>query len=159
LTDANAATKIVRQYLAGTFRFRLADGDARGSWVFVEDVVAGMIAAAEHGTRGAVYTLTGENASLREFLRVLDEVSGRRRTVVALPGGVARGAAGVMQALTIFGIAPPITREWVDLFLLDWPSTSDAAARDLDYTPRSLRAGLAATVEWLRAGRPLWVTS
>jgi farnesol dehydrogenase len=156
LTDANAVTRLVRQYLAGTFRFRLADGGVRGSWVHVDDVVTGMLAAAERGTGGAAYTLGGENASLETFLDTLAGVAGTRRTVTPLPPGLARAAAGVMQVPGIFGIAPPITRDWVDLFLLDWPSDSSAATRDLDYRPRDLRSGLADTVAWLRAGRPAW---
>lgn len=156
LTDANAVTRIVRQFLAGTFRFRLADGGARGNWVHVDDVVTGMMAGAVRGTRGAVYTLGGENASLEQFLDTLAEVAGTRRAVAALPPGVARAAAGAMRALGIFGITAPITRDWVDLFLLDWPSDSSAATRDLDYRPRDLRTGLADTVAWLRAGRPPW---
>jgi NAD+-dependent farnesol dehydrogenase len=156
LTEANAVTRIVRQYLAGTFRLRLADGGVRGNWVHVDDVVSGMIAAAERGARGAVYTLGGTNASLETFLETLADVAGMHRTVVALPPGLARAAAGAMRALGIFGIAPPITRDWVDLFLLDWPSDSQAAAHDLGYQPRDLRTGLADTVAWLRAGRPLW---
>jgi nucleoside-diphosphate-sugar epimerase len=156
LTDANAATRLVRQYLAGVFRFRLADGDARGSWVYVDDVVSGMVAAAERGWRGAAYTLGGENASLGTLLEVLADVSGRRRTVLPLPATLARGVAGATTAMAIFGIAPPITRDWVDLFLLDWPSDSHAATHDLGYQHRSLHDGLTATVAWLRAGRPLW---
>jgi farnesol dehydrogenase len=156
LTEANAVTKLVRQYMAGLFRFRLADGDARGSWVYVDDVVDGMVAAAARGTTGRAYTLGGENASLRDFLRVLADVTGGGRVVVPLPPALARGGAALMEALTIFGVAPPITREWVDLFLLDWPSDSEAAARDFGYRARGLREGLAATVAWLRTGRPLW---
>ena len=159
LTEANTVTRIVQQYLAGTFRVRLADGDVRGSWVYVDDVVSGLTAAAARGRRGSAYTLTGGNASMREFLDVLAEVSGRQRRVAALSPGLARAAADAMETLAIFGIAPPITREWVELFLLDWPSESDAAARDLAVETRSLRDGLAATVAWLRAGRPLWGTS
>jgi nucleoside-diphosphate-sugar epimerase len=156
LTDANAATKLIRQYLAGVFRFRLADGDARGNWVYVDDVVTGMMATAERGAPGGAYTLGGENASLGTFLNVLAEVSGSRRTVIALPRGLAQAVASALQIVGIFGVAPPITRDWVDLFLLDWPSNSETATRDLGYQPRTLRDGLAATVAWLRAGRPLW---
>jgi nucleoside-diphosphate-sugar epimerase len=159
LTDANAVTKLIRQYLAGTFRLRISDGDARGNWVHVGDVVTGMIAAAGRGTRGTAYTLGGENASLLRFLEILGDVSGQRRGVLALPPGLARGIAEAMTTMAIFGIAPPITRDWVDLFLLDWPSDSQAATRDLGYRPRDLREGLADTVAWLRAGRPLWAAT
>ena len=159
LTTANAVTRIARLYRAGLFRTRLADGDARGNYVHIEDLVSGMMAAAAHGVAGDAYMLGGEDATFREFLAALSAITGHSRVVLALPPVFARAAAGTFEALTIFGIAPPITREWVNLYLLDWPSSSEHARSVLEYTPRSLREGLAHTVAWLEAGCPLWTNS
>lgn len=159
LTTANAVTRIVRLYRAGLFRTRLADGDARGNYVHVEDLVSGMMAAAARGVAGDAYTLGGENATFREFLGTLGGITGHSRIVLALAPVFARAAAGTFEGLTIFGIAPPITREWVNLYLLDWPSSSEHARSVLGYAPRSLREGLAHTVAWLEAGCPLWAKS
>jgi farnesol dehydrogenase len=145
-------------YLRGLFRVRLADGGARGNYAYVEDVVDGIVRAARHGQPGAVYTLGGENATFDEVLATLAAVTGRGNLVLALPLAVARGVGRLAEMAARFGIRPPITREWVSLFALDWPSSSDAAERDLGYTPRSLRDGIELTVRWLASGRDPWHT-
>lgn len=156
LTTANAVTRIVQLYRRGVFRARLADGDARGNYVHVDDLVTGMLAAAARGKRGDAYTLGGEDATFQAFLDALAAATGKRRVVVSLPPAVALTVAGLFRALAIFGVDPPITKEWVHLYLLDWPSSSDRARSALGYTPRSLRDGLADTVTWIEAGCPLW---
>jgi nucleoside-diphosphate-sugar epimerase len=156
LTEANAVTRIIDHYRRGLFRFRLRDGDARGNYVLVDDVVDGMIRAARHGSPERAYTLGGENASIREFLATVDEVTGSRRVVAQLPLGIAKGVARVMETAALFGRKPMITRDWVELFATDWPSSSDLAAQDLGYTPRSLKHGIRRTVEWLTSGSRTW---
>jgi NAD+-dependent farnesol dehydrogenase len=158
LTTANAVTRIAQLYRRGLFRARLADGDARGNYVHVDDLVTGMMAAAARGAPGDAYTLGGDDATFREFLDALATITRRSRVVVSLPPAIALTMAGLFRALTIFGVDPPITQEWVHLYLLDWPSSSDHAHSVLGYTPRSLRDGLASTVAWLEAGCPLWTT-
>lgn len=156
LTEANAVTRLLRLYRAGLFRFRLADRGARGSWVHVDDVVGGMIAAAARGRRGVAYILGGENASLAELLAIAGSVIGSERVVFSLPAALARAVGRAVEVFGMFGVTPPITRNWVDLFLLDWPSSSDRAREDFGYAPRGLRDGVRQTVAWLAAGRPLW---
>jgi nucleoside-diphosphate-sugar epimerase len=157
-SDANAVTRIVDLYRRGLFRVRLADGGARGNYSYVEDVVDGIVRAARHGQPGAAYTLGGENATFDEVLATLAAVTGRGNLVLALPLAVARGVGRLAEMAARFGIRPPITREWVSLFALDWPSSSEAAERDLGYAPRSLRDGIELTVHWLASGRDPWHT-
>jgi farnesol dehydrogenase len=156
MTEANAVTRIIDLYRRGLFRLRLDDGDARGNYVFVDDVVEGMILAARHGTPGMAYTLGGENASMSGFLATITRVTGSRHAVARLPIPVARGVARLMEAAAMFGLSPLITRDWVELFATDWPSSSTTSERDLGYRPRPLAEGVRLTVEWLRAGNPLW---
>ena len=158
LSGANAVTRIVDLYRRGLFRVRLADRGARGNYAYVEDVVDGIVRAARHGQPGAAYTLGGENATFDEVLATLATVTGRGTLVLALPLAVARGIGRLAEMAARFGIRPPITREWVSLFALDWPSSSEAAERDLDYAPRSLRDGVELTVRWLASGRDPWLT-
>ncbi len=156
LTESNAVTRIVDLYRRGLFRVRLADGGARGNYVHVDDVVEGMLRAAERGSSGMAYTLGGENASIAELLATVAVATGRHARVLALPLAVARGVATFAKMGTWFGFRPPITPEWVSLFALDWPSSSEAARRDLGYAPRSLRDGLEQTVRWLDSEEDAW---
>jgi nucleoside-diphosphate-sugar epimerase len=156
LTPANSVTLLIDQYRRGLFRTRLADGDARANWVFVGDVVEGMLGAARAGGAGVAYTLGGANLSVRQFLGVVATVTGRPRVVVPLPIPLARAVAGIAEFAARLGGTPFITRDWVDLFARDWPSSSAPAERDLGYTPRPLRDGIAATVQWLEHGGDPW---
>ena len=156
LTQANSVTLLMDQYRRGLFRTRLADGGARANWVFVGDVVEGLLRAASAGRAGAAYMLGGANLSVAEFLRVVADVTGRARIVVPLPIPFARLVAGIAETAARFGGTPFITRDWVDLFARDWPSSSALAERDLSYAPRPLRDGIAATVRWLESGADPW---
>jgi nucleoside-diphosphate-sugar epimerase len=156
LTQANSVTLLIDQYRRGLFRVRLADGGARANWVFVGDVIAGLLLAAGAGRAGAAYTLGGANLSVAEFLALVAEVTGRRRVVLPLPLALARGIAGMAELAARLGGTPFITREWVNLFARDWPSSSALAERDLGYAPHPLRDGVAATVRWLETGRDPW---
>jgi farnesol dehydrogenase len=153
LTEANALTRVVAQYLAGRFRVRLADGDALGNYVHVADVAAGIRQAAERGRPAAHYLLGGENASFREFLDLVAEVSGVRRHVVPLPRRLAVTAAGAAEVWGWLGGAAPITRDWVETLLEDRRGDVGAARADLGYEPRPLRQGIAETIAWLRSRR------
>jgi nucleoside-diphosphate-sugar epimerase len=51
------------------------------------------------------------------------------------------------------GGSAPITRGWIRIFLEDRRVDIEPARRDLGYRPRSLRAGLAATIRWLEGNR------
>lgn len=156
LSESNAVTRIAHLYRRGLFRVRLADGGARGNYVYVADVVDGIVRAASRGSVGAAYTLGGENASVEELLMTLAAISGRGVRVVALPLAIARGIGRLAETAARFGMRPTITREWVSLLALDWPSSSEAAARALGYAPRGLREGMEITLRWLMDARDPW---
>ena len=156
LTQANSATLMMAQYRRGTFRVCLADGGARANWVFVKDVVAGMVAAADARHNGGVFTLAGENASVATLLGILGEFTGRRRLVFPISLGTARVVAALSTQSARLGATPIITRDWVDLLARDWPSFVDPATRALGYRPRSLADGVRETVAWLESGSSPW---
>ncbi|MBI2402094.1 MAG: NAD-dependent epimerase/dehydratase family protein [Gemmatimonadetes bacterium] len=148
LTPANSVTRIIALYRRGLFRLRIADGGARANYVYVDDVVDGLLAAAERGARGAVYLLGGENLSLEELTTLIAEVTGRRHGLWPVPRAIARLVGAACELGGRLGIEPMITRQWVTILTADRPISSDAAVRELAYHPRSARDGIAATVAW-----------
>ena len=76
--------------------------------------------------------------------------------MVPLPIPLARLVAGIAELTARLGATPFITRDWVNLFARDWPSSSAPAERDLGYAPRPLRDGITATVRWLERGGEPW---
>ncbi len=153
---ANAVTRLIDLYRRGLFRATLATGSAHGNYVFVEDVIDGIILAAQSGRSGTAYLLGGEDATMDEFLDAIGDAIGKRRRVIPLPLPVARAVAASAEFLGRIGIEPLITRDWVTLFATDWPSDSARARDDFGYAPRGIREGIATTIQWLEQGRPPW---
>jgi len=151
LNPANSATRVIALYRRGLFRVRIADQGARANYVYVDDVVNGLLQAAECGARGAAYVLGGENLTISQLLDLVAQVTGRRHRVVAAPQAAARAVAWACELAGRLGLEPLITRDWVDVLTQDRPMSSERAEAELGYRPRGAREGIAATVAWLEA--------
>ena len=127
--------------------------EARANYVYVDDVVDGLLRAAERGTTGTAYLIGGENLTVADLLNLVGEACGRQHATLPLPRTAVRFVAGLAELGGLVGLTPPITRDWVDLLTEDRPMSWALAERELGYTPRSAREGVAATVAWL-AGAP-----
>lgn len=154
LTEGNSASLLIDQYDRGQVPFLLNLGRNVGNWVFIDDVVQGHLLAMEKGRIGQRYLLGGENASLKQFFRLVDQVTGRRHFQVP----VFRFSALVFawfqkKRAEWFGIYPQITPGWVRMFLVDWAYSSEKAQRELGYRPTPLAEGLKITYEWLQRVR------
>lgn len=154
LSQANSVTRVIDLYRRGRFRLRLADGGARGNYVYIEDVIDGLLAAARSGRPGATYILGGENATLEQLLGHVSETTGRRHRVISVPLPLARIVALGAEFIANLGTTPFISREWVRLLAYDWPESCDTAIKELELRMTPLAEGVRATVQWLAAGRP-----
>jgi len=154
LTEGNSVTLLVDQYDRGKMPFLLNFGRNVGNWVYVDDVVQGHLLAMEKGRGGQRYILGGENASLREFFRLIDRISGKHHWQIPLwrywPLVV---AYALKKRADWLGIYPPITPGWVRLFCADWAYSSQKAEQELGYRPTPLEVGLRRTYEWLERVR------
>jgi UDP-glucose 4-epimerase len=121
-----AFNRLARAALTGSEFPLYGDGGQRRDFTFVEDAVAGTLAAAEHGHVGGVYNLGGGSAaSMADAIGLVEELTGRDVALQRRP--VQRGDVRVTGADT--------TR----------------ARRDLGFDPRhTLRDGLMAELEWLQ---------
>jgi nucleoside-diphosphate-sugar epimerase len=121
---------------------------SRFSYVYVDDVVDGLLAAGERGQIGETYLLTGEPASVNEFAERATALAGTRPPWLRFPTPLAR-ATGVLLDLLArpTGLRFPISRETVATASGDdWLHTHVRATRDLGYAARSLDQGLPLTV-------------
>lgn len=109
-----------------------AGGEASRDFIFVDDIVRGLIACATRGVGGDVYNLaTGRETSIRELATTINELTGNRAPVRLLP-----------------------RRDW-DHSGRRFGST-EKSERELDFRAEtSLRPGLEKTVEWTRRNLPL----
>ncbi|HZZ26467.1 MAG TPA: NAD-dependent epimerase/dehydratase family protein [Pirellulales bacterium] len=150
LTEGNSISRLIDMYDRGKFPFLLGGGRNIGNWVFVEDVVQGLILAMEQGRVGEKYLLGGENASLKEFFALVDKISGRRQFQITIRRPAAMVYAWLQkQRAQWFGVYPQITPDWVRLFLADWAYSSAKAQRELGYRITPLEEAVRKTYDWL----------
>ncbi len=151
--DANGTTRLAAMYLKGTFRFRLNDGGVRANYVHVDDVVEGILLAAEHGRSGCAYMLGGQNATLQEYLHLISRQTGVRRRVWAVEPQVMVPVANLCKLWGRLGGRTSLTPGWLNNFLEDRPADISDAVRDLGYRPRGLNEGLTETLAWLTSNK------
>lgn len=154
LSEGNALAQLINDYDRGRFPFLLNRGTNIGNYVLVDDAARGHLLALERGRIGERYIIGSENATLGEFFRLIDKVTGRGHFKIPLlyfwPLVVAYGQKG---AARLFGIYPRITPGWVRTFIVDWAYSCDKARRELGYDPVPLEEGLARTCRWLAQTR------
>lgn len=123
------------------------------SYVHVDDVAEGIVAAAERGRLGETYVLSGEHARLDDFARRTAALAGRRPPPFRFPGPLLRLSATLMDVISrATGFRSSINRENVEMVNgWRWLHSYDKATRDLGWIPRSLDEGLPETIAWLRA--------
>jgi len=147
-TEGNLVGAMIDQYRAGKFPGLLGSGEQRWGFAFNADVVAAHLAALERGKSGEDYLLGGDNRSLNDFFRLLENISGVRHPVRHLPfvAGKMVGAVEVARA-RLFGHQPQLTPGVVEVFKHDWVYSSAKAARELGYQVTRLEEGLRKTLE------------
>ncbi|NJL95008.1 MAG: NAD-dependent epimerase/dehydratase family protein [Anaerolineae bacterium] len=119
------------------------------NWVDVRDVARGLILAAQQGAPGELYLLGGHYCSMRDFLKLTENVLGRRYRAILLPYPVAWVLAqGLGLAARAFNIAPALTPYSLRT-IRDNPNIShQKASAALGYAPRPLTETLRDALTW-----------
>lgn len=126
----------------------IGDGQALTHWTYVDDIVQGLVLAAERGRRGEVYILAGSRwCTMQEFVETLADVLGAPRPRRHIPVPAARIITGVAElparllGRTLAGL--------VESFLANRAFDISKARRELAYSPRvELEEGVRRTVRW-----------
>jgi farnesol dehydrogenase len=151
MSEGNSVTRMIDLYDQGKFPFLLNQGLNVGNYVFVEDVVQGLILAMEKGTIGERYILGGENVSLKNFFDLIDEWGGKNHLRWNIPSKLALLYSRLEQKKAEWlGLYPLVTPGWVETFLQDWVYSSAKAERELGYKITPFKEGIRVTLEWLR---------
>ena len=140
---------VVRRRLPGLLR-----DPAWFSYVHVDDVVEGLIAAAERGTLGATYVLSGEAATINDVAERAAAIAGVRPPPLRLPVALAAATGVVLDVISrVTRLKFPMSREGVAVAAHGrWLHSHERATRELGWHPRSLAEGLPETVAWLKTG-------
>ena len=152
MTEGNLVVRGIVEGLHGRLPALVGEPQRRWSYVHVDDVALGVVAALEKAPRGGRYVLAGDNVSLGDLYRTVEELSGVKMPRRWLPKGVAKTMGALMKAWSrLFGGTPKLTPDLVEVCHHDWSYSSATAERALGYTHRSVREGLRETLDWLRA--------
>ncbi|MGI8506819.1 MAG: NAD-dependent epimerase/dehydratase family protein [Solirubrobacteraceae bacterium] len=144
----------------GTARFLLAFLDGRlkvfvqtnVSLVDIADCAEGHLLAAERGTPGERYLLSGITMTITEALALAAEVAGvqRRPRLVPRPAAIA-AAYAVEHACRLAHRRPPVCREMVKTLLHGHRYDGSRAARELGVQYTSPSETLRRTVQWAQS--------
>jgi len=144
--------KLIKAICSGRF-IMATRGRGCQTPVHVNDLVKGILLAAEKGQGGEVYHLAGaEVLTVRNMLREIAAACGTRMPRIYLPALPARLAALLLDV--IFGLRrrePPLGRSKLSFFIDSKPLSIDKARRDLGYAPEvSFKIGIENAVSWYR---------
>ncbi len=154
LSESNGVTKMIKQYIEGSWRLIPGNGESSGNYVFVEDVVTGHLLAMEKGKPGERYVLGGENISYNQLFQYTREASGVQKKLYKIPLWVMLITASIMAGISkITGKAPLIVPNLVRKFNHNWIVSSEKATRDLGYEPMGAREGISKTVTWVKSNK------
>lgn len=123
------------------------------SFVGVDDVVSGTVAAMERGTAGEHYLLAGENLRYDEALDVIAAEIDGHAPLAQVPPGAVRAAGPVVGVVNrVLGTRMfPFDGEMARLSTRELFYSPRKAQRELDYDYRPLSALVPAAWEWFRA--------
>ena len=110
------------------------------NFVDVRDVATGLVLAMEKGRVGHRYLLGGSCMSLKQVLELMMVVSGRRKLLIPVPGGIAEFTARVLEwkSNVLTRREPTATVEGVRIARRATALSADKARRELGYVPRPI---------------------
>ena len=125
--------------------------------IYVDDVVAGALAAARRGRIGEAYLLCGsEVMTLKRFYGEFARMLGRK-WIPSVPAWLATMLVAVMESWSSLTHRPPLfSRSTLRSNIMQASYDGDKAGQELGFIPRiSLQAGMSEVSAWLAAENPL----
>jgi len=130
----------------------LIGADRKASWVYLADVVDGIVRVIERAPPGRDYLLAGDVATVRELADQVCALGGVASPRRELSPGFARVALTVAAPfMRLVGRRPPIPPRQIASLARHWAFDDARARTELGWQPRTLAEGLPPTVEFLLA--------
>lgn len=117
----------------------------RSCWIFLDDLVDGVVRLLERAEPGRDYLMTGDVASAREIAERVSALAGVRPPRLAVPARLLRLAALPFPFL----LPRRMAREQLRSLDHNWIFDDGRARSELDWRPRPLAEGLPPTIEFL----------
>jgi farnesol dehydrogenase len=151
LSESNGVTRMIKQYVEGSWKLIPGDGQRMGNYVHVEDVVSGHLLAMQKGKAGERYVLGGENISYNQLFQYIRKASGVKHRLFKVPRWIMLAVAISMKGITVISGRPPlIVPDLVRKFSHNWIVSSQKAIRELGYDARNAEEGIKQTIQWIQ---------
>jgi nucleoside-diphosphate-sugar epimerase len=126
-------------------------GTTRQTPVYIEDLIQGVLLAAEKARAGEIYHLAGsEVLTVREIVSLIAQAAGNRFSSFPFPILLLKTAAFILEK-TFFLVKKeaPLTRGRLAFFIHPKPLSIRKAVAELGYSPQTdLKRGMSQTVSW-----------
>lgn len=151
VTDSNTVGKMISGYLRGKWRIIPGSGEQVANYAFLDDVVAGHIAAMDKGISGERYILGGHDVSFNDFFKTLQQVSGKQLGLIRIPLKAIKLYSRLQWLKTrLTGLPPVFLPEFVERLKYDQKYCSNKAVTHLDYSITPFAEGLHKTVDYIK---------
>ena len=130
--DHSGIGAILRRAAAGKLPV-LVSGDLGLNFAHIDDVAGGIVTLLDRGRPGQAYVLGGEQARLRDAVRIMAILAGKPAPRFEVPESILRFAAR---------IRPDVAEVVKSTLGVTFWATDAKARAELGYAPRSLREGL-----------------
>lgn len=140
--DHSLTGQLFERFLRGQLPI-LPGSDSGFTYLYVEDLAAALIAAAERGQPGESYITAGPALTLGELVEEWAKVSGRRAPRTRIPGAWLRPFWPLMELLgRSLPLPAMLSGEAMRALGVTYFGSAAKAKRELGWTPRPLQAGL-----------------
>jgi dihydroflavonol-4-reductase len=143
---ATGTGRLLLDVLTGRLPFLV---DTTLSIVDIDDCSAGHLLAAERGLRHQRYILSGASVSMAEALGLLRAAIDRPIGPRFVPGWLATGGAGIVEAAArLLGRRPAVCREMVRVLRAGHVYDGSRATRDLGLVYTPIETTIRRTIDW-----------
>jgi farnesol dehydrogenase len=154
-SDGNSLTRIFEGVLDGSWKFMLGNGKNMGNYVYVKDVVKGILLVMDHGKTGEGYILGGYNFTYNFLFEMLQYLTGRQLQLISIPAFGLRLAGRICEIVARWtGKKPFITGHAAKKFTSDW-KVSTRKIRQLGFRPPPISKALKCTLGSIRGEMPV----
>jgi nucleoside-diphosphate-sugar epimerase len=142
----DGANALLRQLWRGRFPVLLG-ADKKTSWIYLDDLVDGMVRALAGAEPGSAYLLTGEVATVREVTQKIAALGGAPAPRRELSLATARRLLLLSRPLfALLGRRPPMPLAQLASLERHWAFDDRRAREAFGWAPRGLDAGLPPTL-------------
>lgn len=121
------------------------------NFINAADAGTGVVKALKYGANGEAYLLSGENLSYKEFYRRLSCVTGKRATIIALPGFILSAVGIIGNLLKVLKIPNRFTLNNMKILCVRNYYTNTKAAEELGLKTESVDRGIVETIGWFQS--------